>query len=109
MRGFTSGESARQKFTEVRSPRRVMPGSGPCFESQDSQELVELVRQWQELSHPNIMECYGMCQNWGRMPGFVLPMCNGTIMEYLHPQTHSMTLKLDLVFIRSLNSSPHSL
>jgi len=43
------------------------------------------------------MECYGTCHVFGHLPGFVLPMCDGTIMKYLQNQNDQTALKLDLV------------
>lgn len=76
MRGFTSGEYGISQFKE---------------------NLGELVARWRQLSHSNVMECFGTCHNFGHLPGLVLPMCtNGNIMQYL--DTHHRARKLDLMF-----------
>jgi len=63
MRGITSDVEVRRRFEE---------------------QLLLLVGQWQTMKHPNIMECFGICRNFGPVPGMVLPLCSkGSIMRFV--------------------------
>ena len=53
------------------------------------QSLLKIVKTWKALQHPNIARCYGLAQDYGHLPGLVMPYyANGRLTDYLrdHPQ-----------------------
>jgi len=74
MRGIQSDMDARIKFEE---------------------QLGQLVLQWQQLNHPNILPCHGLTMQFGPIPALIFPMCKeGSIMRYVenHPTADKLQL-----------------
>jgi serine/threonine protein kinase len=64
--------------------------------SLDYQQLGDLVLQWQELHHPNVLPCIGLTMQFGPIPALIFPMCTkGSIMQYI--ETNPFANKLHLV------------
>ncbi|KAF9466817.1 kinase-like domain-containing protein [Collybia nuda] len=60
------------------------------------QEIGALVGTWQGFYHENIIHCFGISNDFGYLPGLVLPLCNeGTITKYARSQSSSR--KLDVL------------
>lgn len=74
MRGIQSDIDARIKF---------------------ERQLENLVLQWQELDHPNILPCLGLTMQFGPIPALIFPMCTeGSIIRYVeaHPEVNKLQL-----------------
>jgi hypothetical protein len=92
MRGIQSDMDARIKFEEVHT-FCIGPSVKSLF---NYQQLGQLVLQWQQLNHPNILPCHGLTMQFGPIPALIFPMCKeGSIMRYV--ENHPTADKLQLV------------
>ncbi|KZT30230.1 kinase-like protein [Neolentinus lepideus HHB14362 ss-1] len=51
------------------------------------------------MNHRNVLQCYGLCWNFGPFPGLVIPFCeNGNILQYLsrHPDVDRVQLLIEV-------------
>ena len=92
MRGISENQDVRRRFERV-----SLSELNILFRLKlHSQNLTELIAQWQRLELRNIMPCYGITLNLGPLPGMILPLCtNGAILKYT--KKYPAVSKLDLV------------
>jgi hypothetical protein len=93
MRGIQSDIDARIKFERVSASVGVLVLK--FIWSLDLQQLENLVLQWQELDHPNILPCLGLTMQFGPIPALIFPMCTeGSIIRYVeaHPEVNKLQL-----------------
>ena len=93
MRGIQSDIDARIKFERVSASVGVLVLKFIWL--LDLQQLENLVLQWQELDHPNILPCLGLTMQFGPIPALIFPMCTeGSIIRYVeaHPEVNKLQL-----------------
>ncbi|KDQ58145.1 hypothetical protein JAAARDRAFT_34959, partial [Jaapia argillacea MUCL 33604] len=66
--------------------------------------LSTLVHRWRGLPpHPNVLECLGLCTNFGPLPGLVLPFCShGNIGQYVRKFPNADRIDLTLQVTRGI-------
>jgi len=62
------------------------------------QKLGERALEWQKLKHPNVLEFYGISNDFGYLPALIVAYCsNGNIIEFLKDKNESNDAVLGLI------------
>jgi len=71
--------------------------TNPAFMENLNARLESGAVNWRQFDHQNVSAFYGIVRGWGYMPGLVLPLYQGTVVEFVSNQPENVDLRIEML------------